>query len=96
MDLRIDMISFSKTIEVEEPRFILTLTEEEAKELLAVTGALAPYPESNPKGPSVTTPIYNQLSHLFDDRGYEYCDRRRVRMVGTIPTWEVNTSLQGE
>ena len=86
MEVHIDTIS--KMVEVEEPRFILTMTEEEAKELLAVTGALAPYPESNPKGPSVTTPIYNQLSHLFDDRGYEYCDRRRVRMVGTIPTWE--------
>ena len=94
MEVHIDTIS--KMVEVEEPRFILTMTEEEAKELFAVTGALAPYPGSNPKGPSVTTPIYNQLSHLFDDRGYEYCDRRRVRMVGTIPTWEVNTSLQGE
>ena len=79
--------TIEQVVEVKEETFILTLTEDEAKELLAVTGALAPYGRGSDKGPTVTSDVYSALSSEFHERGYNYSNRRRIRMDGTKPTW---------
>lgn len=85
MEVYTSMIT--KMVKIEEPLFILTMTEDEAKELLSVVGALAPYSKGNPKGPTVTSAIFKNLTSLFDARGWGHGSRRYVRMDGIIPTW---------
>ena len=66
--------------------FVLIMTEDEAKELLAVTGALAPYFNSA-KGPTVTSSIYHKLHEIFTRRGFTCLKRRCIHMDGIKPTW---------
>lgn len=79
----------TKTVEheVRYEDFIITLTEHEAKELMALTGCLAPCLTGSKKGPTVSLAIYTKLSIAFDKRNFPDAKRRHVRMDGIKPMW---------
>ncbi len=70
---------------VTETQFILTLTEDEAKELMASIGALNPC-YTGVEGPR-TSEVFRTLSELFIAHGYDHGERRRVRMEGIRVVW---------
>ncbi len=70
---------------VTEEQFILKLTEDEAKELMASLGALSSsyISEDGPR----TLAVFNTLSDLFRTRGYGYAQRRGVHLSGSRVKW---------
>ena len=74
-----------------EDQFILKLTEDEAKELMASLGILSSS-YTGEDGPR-TSLVHAKLSDLFRSRGYGYGQRRSVRLSGNRVLWDSGVTV---
>ncbi len=86
MELSVETVEIKETVVKKVSDFVLHLTEDEAKDLLAVLGALAPC-NDYAKGPGVTSIVYTLLGDEFEARGYSFSMRRKIHLDGIKPRW---------
>lgn len=69
-----DIVKVTKTIEVEEPRYILELTEAEARTLLLLTGKINGCPRTTIR--KYTSDVWTSLSCVLDPDSFSTCHER--------------------